>query len=69
MELKMPSATFDASLNVGLRASLPKHYGIEAVARVPFIPAKISEVKTQVTNYIKLIKNTWNLNVRYNYSF
>lgn len=69
VELKTPAATFDVSLNVGLRANLAKHHGIEAVARVPFIPAKISELKTQTTSYIKLIESTWNLNVRYTYSF
>ena len=69
VELKTPTATFDVSLNVGLRANLAKHHGIEAVARVSFIPAKISELKTQTTSYIKLIESTWNLNVRYTYSF
>lgn len=69
VELKTPVATFDVSLNVGLRANLAKHHGIEAIAKVPFIPTKISELKTQTTSYIKLIENTWNLNVRYTYSF
>lgn len=69
-----PAASFDVALNVGLRANLAKHHGIEAVARVPFLPATIGELDYSVANagstkQTYQIRNTWNFNVRYTYSF
>ncbi|MGX3045164.1 outer membrane beta-barrel protein [Helicobacter sp. T3_23-1056] len=70
-----PAASFDAHLNVGLRANLAKHHGIEAVAKVPFLPATIvdtsyaSQDGTYSSKSTTQIRNTWNFNVRYTYSF
>lgn len=70
-----PAASFDAHLNVGLRANLAKHHGIEAVAKVPFLPATIvdtsytSQDGTISSKLTTQIRNTWNFNVRYTYSF
>ncbi|MGX2970835.1 outer membrane beta-barrel protein [Helicobacter sp. T3_23-1059] len=71
--ISTPAASFDAHLNVGLRANLAKHHGIEAVAKVPFLPATIADYSVSSQgNSMKVtqqIRNTWNFNVRYTYSF
>lgn len=73
--ISTPAASFDAHLNVGLRANLAKHHGIEAVAKVPFLPATIvdysisSQDGTLSSKVTQQIRNTWNFNVRYTYSF
>lgn len=69
-----PKASFDVALNVGLRTNLYKNHGIELVARVPFLAPTIFEVSGVVadgqnTDTKATLKHTWNLNVRYTYSF
>lgn len=75
VDVSTPAATFDVALNVGLRANLAKHHGVEAVARVPFLPATIADLSikdptsgaSESLNYS--VRSTWSLNVRYTYSF
>lgn len=75
IDVSTPAATFDVTLNVGLRANLAKHHGVEAVARVPFLPATIADLSikdptsgaSESLNYS--VRSTWSLNVRYTYSF
>lgn len=75
VDVSTPAATFDVALNVGLRANLAKHHGVEAVARVPFLPATIADLSikdptsgaSESSNYS--VRSTWSLNVRYTYSF
>lgn len=76
ISLNSPS-NFDIALNVGLRANIAKHHGIELATRVPFIPMTFATLEYRlgqegVAKDEKLtikLQQIWNLNVRYTYSF
>ncbi len=64
---------FDIWLNIGLRTNIAKYHGIELVARVPFLPVKMIDLKTNEVDYSFTQKQTlgqkYNILARYTFSF
>lgn len=75
-----PKASFDLALNLGARAKLAQHHGIELVFSVPFFASnfnanslKVAKTNAQTTNTTTKISGDftqyWSVGVRYIYTF
>ena len=75
--ISLSKTSFDLSLNVGLRANIATHHGIELVAKVPFLETKLLDKTVSTTlngqNANVNVKNTlhspFNITARYTFSF
>ncbi len=69
----LPHFSFNVCLNVGLRANIAKHHGVEIAARVPFLKAKMLGMTMNATPAtIKgkyFMANPYNITTRYVFNF
>ena len=75
-----PKASFDVALNLGARAKLAQHHGIELIFSVPFFVSnfnanslKVAKTNAQTTNTTTRLSGDftqyWSVGVRYIYTF
>ncbi|MGX3098087.1 outer membrane beta-barrel protein [Helicobacter sp. 23-1046] len=75
-----PKASFDLALNLGARAKLAQHHGIELIFSVPFFVSnfnanslKVAKTNAQTTNTTTRLSGDftqyWSVGVRYIYTF
>lgn len=72
-EWKLTRTGFDIALNVGLRANIATHHGIELVARVPFLGTTLLDKKASLGNQSASVKSVlhqpFSVTARYTFSF
>lgn len=71
---KLNKNSFDVALNVGLRANIAKHHGVEIVGRVPFVPTKLldkTETYSEGEFYSEktTLHHPYSITARYTFSF
>lgn len=69
----LPPFAFNVWLNVGLRANIAKHHGVEISARVPFLKAKMLGMSMNIDTIAlaskTLLVNPYNITARYVFNF
>ena len=60
---------FNVALNVGLRANMAENHGVELVARVPFIKAKMIDDTNFDGVPLTITRTYYTVSLRYTYSF
>ena len=67
---KLTRTGFDLSLNVGLRANIAKHHGVELVAKVPFLETTLLDKKIPNMGSVKnTLHQPFSVTARYTFSF
>ena len=67
--IELQKTGFDVALNIGLRANIAKHHGIEVAARVPFLKTTILDYDIGSANETMTTHNPYRITVRYAFSF